>query len=293
MMEEIKAESIKNIHHNKNFYNKRYEKVNIDGLLKTLKNLELFLEDVTATDISWVGMYINNFKETVKGKKVLELGCGNCANAAVMAALGAEVIANDISDFSGDIIGALNSKFEFEHKIVFKKGDFITHDITNNSIDIVVGKAFLHHLTLDHERAVLKKVSEILKEDGEARFFEPAVNSKFIDELRWAVPMNNRPSKLFKPKAFKAWERSDPHPHRDNSSKHFRALGTQFFNTIEITPMGMFERFYRILPFSTRTLRKYRRTALRLEKYTPKFVQFFGARSQTVIYKLPKLNTDV
>ena len=124
-------------------------------------------------------------------------------------------------------------------------------------------------------------------------FFEPAVNSKFLDELRWAVPMNNRPSKLLSPKAFKSWEDSDPHPHRDNSSKHFERLGSQFFNNTEIIPMGMLERFYRILPFSTETLRIYRRTALKLEKYAPKFIQYFGARSQTIIYKIPKPKRDV
>ncbi len=292
-MKEVKAESVDNISKNKDFYNKRYKDVNIEGLIYTLNNLDAFLADATTTDISWVGMYVNNFKETIKGKKVLELGCGNCANAAVMAALGAEVIANDISDYSGDIIEALNLKFKFEHKIVFKKGDFITHDIPNDSLDIVIGKAFLHHLTLDHEKAVLKKISDVLKKDGEARFFEPAVNSKFLDELRWAVPMNSRPSKLFNPKRFKAWEASDPHPHRDNSSKHFRTQGNQLFNATEIIPMGMLERFYRILPFPTKTLRRYRRVALRLEKYTPSFIQLLGARSQTIIFKSPKSNAHV
>jgi len=52
--------------------------------------------------------------------------------------------------------------------------------------------------------------------------------------------------------------------------------------------MGVLERFYRILPFSVKTLRKYRRSALRLEKYAPKLIQNVGARSQTIIYKMPK-----
>ena len=100
--------------------------------------------------------------------------------------------------------------------------------------------------------------------------------------------MNNRPSKLLSPNAFKQWEDLDPHPHRDNSSKHFKRLGHQFFSHIEIVPMGMLERFYRILPFSTKTRRKYRRTTLKSEKFAPKFIQYFGARSQTIIYKMPK-----
>ncbi|MDG1731300.1 MAG: class I SAM-dependent methyltransferase [Algibacter sp.] len=287
-MKVIKSESISNINKNRNFYDKKYKGVNVSGLIKTLNNLDAFLKDATTTDISWVGMYINNFKDTVKGKKIMELGCGNCANVAVLAALGAEVVANDISDYSGDIVNALNENYKFEHDITFVKGDFTSHDLPEQSLDMVIGKAFLHHLTLAHELEVIKKISQVLKPDGEARFFEPAINSKFLDELRWAVPMNNRPSKLLSPNAFKQWEDLDPHPHRDNSSKHFKRLGHQFFSHIEIVPMGMLERFYRILPFSTKTRRKYRRTTLKSEKFAPKFIQYFGARSQTIIYKMPK-----
>ncbi|WP_339895250.1 class I SAM-dependent methyltransferase [uncultured Algibacter sp.] len=289
-MEEIKNESISNINKNKDFYDKKYKKVNVSGLIKTLNNLDSFLNDATTTDISWVGMYVNNFKDTVKGKKIMELGCGNCANVAVLAALGAEVIANDISEYSSDIINALNANYKFEYDIVFVKGDFTDHNLPKQSLDMVIGKAFLHHLTLEHELEVIKKINQVLKPEGEARFFEPAINSNFLDELRWAVPMDNRPSKLFSPKAFKQWEDSDPHPHRDNSSKHFKQLGHQFFSKTEIIPMGMLERFYRILPFSTKTVRKYRRIALKIEKYAPRFIQYFGARSQTIIYKTPRIN---
>ncbi|XMO86584.1 class I SAM-dependent methyltransferase [Algibacter sp. AS12] len=286
-------DSISNINKNRDFYDKKYKSVNINGLLKTLNNLDSFLEDATTTDISWVGMYINDFKDAVKGKKILELGCGNCANVAVLAALGAEVVANDISDYSNDIIEALNANYKFDYPIAFVKGDFTSHNISKDSFDMVIGKAFLHHLTLEHELEVVKKISKVLKPGGEARFFEPAINSGFLDQLRWAVPMNNRPSKLFSPKAFKQWEDSDPHPHRDNSSKHFKSLGLQFFDVTEIVPMGMLERFYRVLPFSTKNLRKYRRSALKLEKYAPKFIQHYGARSQTIIYKKPKPKSHV
>lgn len=292
-MKEIKQESVLNINKNKNFYDKQYKGVNIKGILKTLNNLDEFLKDATSTDISWVGMYFDNFKDYVEDKKILELGCGKCANAAVLAALGAEVIANDISDYSGDIINALNNNYDFKHKIKFIKGEFTNHDFPKQSLDVVVGKAFLHHLTLEHEALIIKKINQILKPSGEARFFEPAVNNKLLDELRWSVPMNNRPSKLFKPKAFKKWQDSDPHPQRDNSSRHFKKIGQEFFDITEIKPIGILERFYRILPFSTKMLRKYRRAALKAERFLPNFIRLFGARSQTIIYKSPKLRDNV
>ena len=144
-MKVIKNDSISNINKNRDFYDKKYKGVNVSGLIKTLNNLDSFLNDATTTDISWVGMYVNNFKDTINGKKIMELGCGNCANVSVMAALGAEVVANDISDYSGDIINALNSNYKFQHDITFVKGDFTKHNLLNQSLDMVIGKAFLHH----------------------------------------------------------------------------------------------------------------------------------------------------
>jgi len=126
-MEVTKKEHISNIDKNRAFYDKKYKGVNVEGLIKTLNNLDAFLNDATTTDISWVGMYVNNFKDAIKGKKIMELGCGDCANVAVMAALGAEVIANDISDYSGDIVHALNSNYKFDHDITFFKGDLRDH----------------------------------------------------------------------------------------------------------------------------------------------------------------------
>ncbi|MFK2820685.1 class I SAM-dependent methyltransferase [Flavobacteriaceae sp. LMIT009] len=283
-----RQKSISNIDKNRSFYDNKYKDVNVKGLVKTLNNLNVFLDDATSTDISWVGMYVNNLRNEVRGKKILELGCGKCVNAAVLAALGAKVCANDISDYSGDIVDALNREFEFEYKIEFIQGDFTTRIFPSHSFDMVIGKAFLHHLTLEYETLVLMKISEVLKPEGEARFFEPAVNSKLLDELRWAIPMNNRPSKLFNPAGFKIWEEKDPHPHRDNSSKHFKNIGNIYFENTTIIPMGVLERFYRVLPFSNKTLRKYRRNALKIEKFLPRFIQSVGARSQTVIYRNPK-----
>jgi len=102
------------------------------------------------------------------------------------------------------------------------------------------------------------------------------------------MPMNDRPSKWFQPKAFKQWEDNDPHPERDNSSKHFMNLGNTFFNTVEIIHLGIFERFNRLLLFKGKKSAKFKRNALKFEKLFPKFIRRFGARSQVVIYRFPK-----
>jgi SAM-dependent methyltransferase len=281
-------ESLSNINKNESHYDAKYKKVNVNSILLILNNLEQYLESAITSDISWVGMYSNGFKERIKGKTILELGCGDCVNVAIMAALGAKVIANDISDQSGEIVNVLNRNYTFEHDINFINGDFTQSDLEPASLDFVIGKAFLHHLTLKHEYKILESIVSVLRKDGEARFFEPAVNSKILDELRWAVPMNNRPSKWFQPKAFKKWEDNDPHPIRDNSSKHFETVGKTFFTKVETIPLGVLERFNRILPLKGKQKGKFKRKALRFEKMLPKSVRLLGARSQLVIYKNPK-----
>ncbi|WP_120200308.1 class I SAM-dependent methyltransferase [Ichthyenterobacterium magnum] len=273
------------INHNKLHYDAQYKAVNIKAILQILNHVDRYLKAATRSDISWVGMYANGFKERIKGKTILELGCGDCVNVAIMAALGAKVVANDISDRSGTIIAALNKSYPFKHNITFISGDFTKTNLEAQCFDFVIGKAFLHHLTLDLEFEILKLVSRVLKPDGEARFFETAVNSKVLDELRWAVPMNDRPSKWLQPKAFKAWEAADPHPPRDNSSRHYKNVGNRLFRSVDILPLGIFERFCRMLPVNKKHAGRFKRIALELEKVLPKGVRCFGARSQVVIYR--------
>jgi SAM-dependent methyltransferase len=277
-----------NMEHNRLHYDKKYQNVNVNSILRILNNLDNYLKHTTTTHISWLGLYVDDFKDKVKGKDVLELGCGNCTNVAVLAALGAKVVANDISDESGNIIASLNEKYPFNYPIRFVGGNFLESDITDRTFDFVVGKAFLHHLTLDLEYQILKKVANVLKVDGEARFFETAVNSKILDEIRWGIPMGDRPSKWFQPQAFVKWEASDPHPPRDNSSSHYKKVGYDFFDLVIIKPLGILERFNRILPINRIKKANFKRTALKMECYLPMSLRSYGARSQVIIYRNPK-----
>lgn len=270
---------------NRLHYDKRYAKINISKILKIVEHVDDYLDDVTVVDTSWVCMYSGNFREQLKGKKILELGCGNCYNVAVMAALGAEVYANDISDKSGDIIEALNAKANFKFPIKYLKGDFLKIEMLPHDFDLVVGKAFLHHLTHEQEREFMKKIVASLKSEGGARFVEPAVNNLFLDKLRWMIPVPGRPSSLNIEK-FKEWQANDPHPIRDNSGKHYKVLGYSSFKEVSIHSVGSLERLHRLFP-KAKWNRKFRARALKFERLLPKFVQFELARTQTIIYKFP------
>lgn len=271
---------------NREHYNKLYSSYRISNTLHWLKNLEAFLDAATTTETSWFTLYQENFRERLKGAKVLEMGCGDCVNAAVMAALGAEVYANDIADASGEIVQQLNESYDFEIPIKFIHGDFLQNNLEAGSFDLVIGKAFLHHLELPLERAFLKETARLLKPGGEARFFEPAVNNRLLNALRWYVPVKGRPSK-FNVKAFREWKESDPHPDRSFSSQHFEEAGKEFFKEIRILPVGSLERFSRLMKWGE-SRNNYRKWAFKKEMSIPYSLNRSFARSQLIIYRNPK-----
>src|SRR5690606_36048904 len=129
-----------------------------------------------------------------------------------------------------------------EKPIIFVPGDFLRNELASKSFDFVIGKAFLHHLSLPVEKEFLKEAGRLLKPNGEARFFEPAVNSKILDFIRWYIPVKDRPSKLDR-EAFKKWTEMDPHPDRSFSSKHWMKVGKEIFEEVSIIPIGTLERF--------------------------------------------------
>lgn len=270
---------------NRSHYENLYNGFNINNILYWINHLDEFLEKSIATETSWHGLYKYDLKEKLEGKNVLELGCGNCINAAVMAALGARVHANDLASASGEIIKKLNSSYDFKYPITFIKGDFLESNQSSQSFDFIFGKAFLHHLTLPVENLFLKEIVRLLKSNGEARFFEPAVNSKILDEIRWYLPIGHRPSK-FNKEAFKSWKDQDPHPERNLSSKHFQKIGEKYFNEVEIIPVGSLERFGRLMKWGE-ARNTFRRNALKAEAYLPSFINRPLTRSQLIIYRGP------
>ena len=270
---------------NQKHYDAIYNNVNINYIINKLNNLQDFMADAIKTDTSWVGLYHNNFQAHLKGKKILELGCGDCLNAAIMAALGADVYANDISQVSGKIIESLNTKYEFEFPVKFIEGDFLKTNLSPNQFDIVIGKAFIHHLTHEQEIQFTKMIVALLKPNGIVRYVEPAVNCKILDELRWLTPVPGRPSKIQR-KKFNKWKLNDPHPERDNSYKRYKMIGNKYFYQTNIVPFGTLERLHRLLP--KKNNRKFRRFAFKIEKYIPNALNLLFARTQLIEYRDPK-----
>jgi ubiquinone/menaquinone biosynthesis C-methylase UbiE len=271
---------------NKLHYDHTYAGVDVESIINRVRNVQPFLADATKTDTSWYGLYYGNLQSRLKGRRVLELGAGDGLNALVMAALGAHVTAIDISEVTPNIVASVCREVTLEGSISALAGDFLAmNGFDDNSFDLVVGKAFLHHLDHETEAHFLNKIARLLKPEGEARFFEPAVNSALLDALRWMIPVPGRPSS-FSP-AFQEWKANDPHPIRDNSSLHYAKAVLNAFENVEILCIGSLERLHRLLPRGPFN-RKFRRAMFRAERRLPSLVGAKLARSQVVIGRVPR-----
>jgi 2-polyprenyl-3-methyl-5-hydroxy-6-metoxy-1,4-benzoquinol methylase len=272
------------IRKNELHYNEIYAQVSLDHVINKARDLNKFFEDTLVTDTSWHGLYQGGFAEALEGKRVLEIGCGDGINALIMASLGADVTAIDISKESERIVEEAAARLNLKN-VRGLTGDFADLDFEDQSFDFVVGKALIHHLTHECENAYMRKITRLLKPGGEARFFEPAINNQAIDKIRWMIPVPGRPSLLQK-KAYAQWKADDPHPERDNSSTHYFKNGKNYFQEVVIVPIGSLERFCRLMPRGEFN-RSYRRWAHRVEVQLPMWFREHAARAQLIVYRRP------
>jgi SAM-dependent methyltransferase len=272
---------------NKEHFDALYAKADVRSLVDRIRNLDHFLSDATATDASWHGLYFGGLRGKLSGLRVLELGPGDGLNALAMAALGAEVVAIDVSEWTPVLLREASSELGLLGRVCAHAGDFLAMgDFLPCTFDLVVGKWFLHHLDHVTEASYLRKTASLLKPAGEARFFEPATNCPVLERLGYLMPVPERPS-LLNRSAFRAWREADRHPDRDNSSAHFREAARKEFGRVEIVCTGCLERFHRLLP-KGKLKRAYKRSALRRERLLPTCCAELFARAQLIICKEPK-----
>ena len=284
-------QSVANLDVNKQHYDHSYSDVDVSAIVAKVRDVDRFLDDATVTDATWVALYQGDFRARLRGADVLELGAGNGLNALVMAALGARVVAVDISEVTPRIIADAAGRLGLTGSITALAGDFADMHFPRDSFDFVVGKAFLHHLTHEVEDRYLRNTAAVLRATGEARFTEPAINSRVLDAMRWMVPVPGRPSRL-NARAWARYKAEDPHPDRDNSSQHYRDAGLRYFEDVRTIPLGGLHRLYRLLPKGEFN-RAFRRAAFRAERLLPAPVQSKIAEGQVVIMRRPRRRGDV
>jgi ubiquinone/menaquinone biosynthesis C-methylase UbiE len=131
----------------------------------------------------------------VKGKTVLEYGCGDGRYTVILAERGAKVIAFDIS---APLLALAKDRIEITgcEEVEFVLGSAHALPLPDESVDVVFGMAILHHLDLE---SASREVQRVLRKGGRGIFKEPLRNSKLLAWLRQFFPQHGDVSPFERP----------------------------------------------------------------------------------------------
>lgn len=135
------------------------------------------------TDALFLQGYSLLLEDSDQGKKVLEVFCGLGDLSGLLGQMSRfEILGIDISE---ENTRAARRKFQHLANVTFLCGD--ATDLSRyeeNSFDLIVGQAAMHHLAHDLE-SVSKEYSRLLKERGKVVFiFEPLGHNPLVAAIR-------------------------------------------------------------------------------------------------------------
>jgi ubiquinone/menaquinone biosynthesis C-methylase UbiE len=152
-----------------------------DHWAKTIKpeqvNFRGAFESVTAVENRFA---LSQMAE-IKGKKILDLGCGMGDASLYFASRGAKVYSVDISPEMIRLVKRISQKNNIGGKIIAKVMVAEKLKFPNNYFDFVYGNGVLHHVEIDK---ALQEVYRVLKKGGVAVFTEPLEHNPVINIYR-------------------------------------------------------------------------------------------------------------
>jgi SAM-dependent methyltransferase len=126
----------------------------------------------------------NLFLGDVRGRRLLEYGCGIGEEAVYFAKLGAQVVAIDISRAAVELTKKRALYNGVGDQVQVMLMDCTRTAFRDNSFELIHGLGILHHVGLERG---LGEVKRLLRPGGRAVFLEHMGNSDFVEEKlkRW------------------------------------------------------------------------------------------------------------
>lgn len=129
--------------------------------------------------------YLYHLVGDIRGQRVLDYGCGDGPDTALLASRGALV---DALDLSPELLARAASRIRqdgFEHLVTFHCGSAHDVPLADGSVDLVVGHSILHHLDIALSS---REVHRVLRPGGRAIFLEPIRDSRLLRAIRPLIP---------------------------------------------------------------------------------------------------------
>jgi len=125
---------------------------------------------------------------SLRGKSLLDVGCGDGENAVMLAQLGALVTGIDISPKAIDLAWKRAEMNGVKDSVRFCCSPLESADFPQNSFDIIWGDAILHHLIAELDR-VVHKLTEWAKPGALLLFGEPTNFNNALRKFRFMLPV--------------------------------------------------------------------------------------------------------
>lgn len=127
----------------------------------------------------------------LNGKVLLDLGCGQGANAVGFAHHGALVYAVDLSRGMAETTSTRAAQAGLARRIAAHQMSAEQIAFADSSFDLVFGHSVLHHTDLAISR---REIHRILKPGGRAVFLEPLGHNPLLNLFRWLTPARRTPT---------------------------------------------------------------------------------------------------
>jgi SAM-dependent methyltransferase len=129
---------------------------------------------------------------SLQGKRVLDFGCGMGQTSRIYAELGAaRVDGFDISSENIRVAEKNTKRDGLDDRVFFRHLAAEEIDYPDESFDLVLGKAILHHTDLEKTS---RQLARVLRAGGFAYFLEPLAHNPILNLFRWLTPSRRTPT---------------------------------------------------------------------------------------------------
>jgi SAM-dependent methyltransferase len=150
-----------------------------DGWARAIRPEELLVDETFVSPTAVENQHILQQFGDVRGKRILDYGCGAAEGGVYLAKLGAHVVGIDVSA----------TMLETAHRLAAHHGVTIeTRRVTSEGIpaddrefDLIYGNGVLHHV---NQQLARPELARVLKDDGKACFIEPLPYNPLINAYR-------------------------------------------------------------------------------------------------------------